>query len=178
MAASEALPNDERFGDLIDLAVRDVNALRQAVARDPEILRVHDNLAETLLHWLVIEGHVGPVRCLLELGADANTCDHIGNPVLCDAIVLKRPEMAELLLEAGARPDVTDAGSGESALVLAVRRGRADLVGSLLRHGASVGDAPSLLRDSISDALKSCPKASRAEIRRLLKQHDWRPGQA
>jgi ankyrin repeat protein len=87
----------------------DVSAVRRAVASgaDPS---AGDDVGYTPLQVAVQEGHTNVVRVLLELGAEPNTVDKHGNGPLWTAI-LSAPrelsvEMAKLLLEADADPDM------------------------------------------------------------------------
>jgi hypothetical protein len=77
------------------------------------------------------------VRLLLDHGANANTRDEDGKPILFEAISFNREAIAAMLLRAGADPNArTPAGS--SALGLALVFGLENSVKDLVRAGADV----------------------------------------
>ena len=63
--------------------------------------------------------------------------DHLG------CIVLSREveEMLQLLLSSGSRVNHATRGMNQSALMMAVHRGRIDIVNALLKHGADMYDS-------------------------------------
>ena len=71
-------------------------------------LTAYDYLSRTPLHVAAEEGHEDLVRWLITLGAgiDAHDEANIGETPLCLAVKAERVGVVELLLEAGANPDI------------------------------------------------------------------------
>lgn len=88
-----------------------------------------DNGGATALHHAASFGSSGLVELLLHCRADVEKKDDDGEPSLLWA---SNGRVADLLLEAGADGQATNS-AGRSALMLASRRGRADLVRSLAK---------------------------------------------
>jgi ankyrin repeat protein len=130
-----------------------LHELRRAIeADDPEVLeslfkagvsldqRVGDGLRTTLLELAIEKNAVNVTRCLINAGAKL---DKGPNRPLIHAAAFNRPEILELLLRAGADPNVTgsdpDEGvRGETALMVAVDLPeKIRIVELLLKHGAN-----------------------------------------
>lgn len=125
----------------------DVDAVREALRRDPASVLAVDGergwpplLYACYSRWHRFDpsrgaGMVEVVRVLIDAGADANTNDG-GRPqfrsALRGAVETGKPEVAELLLEAGAHPDLGQ------PIVEAVAHGDHRSLRSLLSHGARV----------------------------------------
>ncbi|MGA2601657.1 MAG: ankyrin repeat domain-containing protein, partial [Bryobacteraceae bacterium] len=73
---------------------------------DEHLLRPSDALAMRLIHLAVAENQVEALRLLIERGADLNVRNAGGRLPLHDCFELGRDKFAELLLAAGAEPDV------------------------------------------------------------------------
>jgi ankyrin repeat protein len=158
------------FEDLIDCAGSDPGRFSQIVAADHTVLERRNSLGETLLHWLAIEGRVGPVRQLLAHGADPNTKDKHGNAVLANTAMVGHTEVALALLDAGADPNA--ASYDNPALLLAVEEERPELVKTLLEHGASTEVGPDA-HGSLREALDECREDIRPSIESLLHRYGW-----
>ncbi|HMQ29643.1 MAG TPA: ankyrin repeat domain-containing protein [Chloroflexaceae bacterium] len=96
------------------------------------------------LYDAIEEGDVGAARRLLDDGADPNSSwrgfDHVRTDryffkPLPYALWRGEPEIARLLVEGGADPNVRSP-KGEPALILAASAGHVELVRALLAHGA------------------------------------------
>lgn len=108
-AAGPRLVSAVRTGDL--------DTMRAVLNPSPELvnaaadleehrLRPSDALAMRLIHLAVAEDQVNVARLLIERGADLNVRNADGRLPLHDCFELGRDKFAELLLEAGAEPDV------------------------------------------------------------------------
>jgi ankyrin repeat protein len=107
--AAERLVNAVRTGDL--------DTMRTVLDRSPELvnattdlercLRPSDALAIRLIHLAVAENHMQVAQLLIERGADLNVRNADGRLPLHDCFELGRDEFAQLLLGAGAEPDVS-----------------------------------------------------------------------
>ena len=105
-------------------------------------LHARNSAGLTALHWAAESGNLEMVRALIAAGA---RIDVRGNrefviretpSALYLAIEGDHGEVAAMLLEAGADPNLSCNSSGATALSLAGRRGQSDLVALLLAHGA------------------------------------------
>lgn len=67
-----------------------------------------NNLGESMLHWYAIEGDSTVLKKLIDLGFDVNATNMFGRTPLFECVVIGRWEIAELLLEHGARTDIPD----------------------------------------------------------------------
>merc|ERR550519_2028593 len=112
---------------------------------------------ETALQTAVIKGEETTVRRLLEAGACPNTRDNAGWTPLHEA--RGRPELVEMLLEAGALPSVPAGDDRMTALHEAALAGQVEVVRLLVRHGADrkardrMGRTPSQLVQSHAEVL-------------------------
>jgi ankyrin repeat protein len=97
-----------------------------------------DSFGRSDLHRAVVKGDLLELRRLLNDGLDPNLQDATGMTPLHFAAQEWHPDLAQTLLEGGARVDV-QAHSGNTALFDAVynSRGRGEVIEVLLTHGAN-----------------------------------------
>ena len=100
----------------------------------PATLEKKNKKGETALQAAVIKGDETTVRQLLEAGACPNTRDFAGWTPLHEA--RGRPELVEMLLEAGALPSVPAGDDRMTPLHEAASAGQVEVVRLLVRHGA------------------------------------------
>ncbi|GAB4351242.1 MAG: ankyrin repeat domain-containing protein [Candidatus Abyssubacteria bacterium] len=81
-------------------------------------------------------GNIDVVRFLLEHGANVNAEAHYRRTALMEAVQYAPAEVVRLLLEHGADPNVEMTGPGGTALTLAERMDRPDVVKMLIDAGA------------------------------------------
>ena len=81
-------------------------------------------------------GDVAKVRALLDAGADPNAGNRYGATALSFACDKGHTEVVKLLLERGAKIDVTDSFYNSTPIVWAAMKGHAEVVGALLAKGA------------------------------------------
>lgn len=92
----------------------------------------------------VAEADIDSVKAALEAGADANTRNDKGAPVLFTAVQKKSAAIAEMLLEAGANPDAQyEAYIRATPLMMAVQAKDLALASMLLEYAANVNVADS-----------------------------------
>ncbi len=109
------------------VAVGDVEAIRARAVEQPEAIeRPMDksNRRRRALHLAVIKRQPAALRALLDLGADPNGLDAGGLSPLDEAALATEPEMAQVLIDAGATLTIPSA----------VALGRGDDLDRLLRE--------------------------------------------
>ncbi|WP_328582080.1 ankyrin repeat domain-containing protein [Streptomyces sp. NBC_00370] len=86
----------------------------------------------------ILEGDTTAVKTLLRAGIDPNRPDSQGTTPLYEASVNGKPEIAHLLLLAGATPNTESTGPGAEGtpLCAAASWGHTETVRTLLTHGA------------------------------------------
>jgi hypothetical protein len=99
----------------------DLDTLRAILDRHPELvdaatdlerlLRPSDAPAMRLLHLAIAENRIDVARLLIERGANLNVRNADGRQPLHDCFELARDEIQQLLLDAGAEPDVSMAAA-------------------------------------------------------------------
>jgi hypothetical protein len=144
-----------------------------------KILIQSGKLNEVSLAWMLLrktdchdqEG----VRLMLEHGADPNAATRFGDNALHHA--LRRDNgvrMIELLVDHGADPALKNARDGRSAIAMAARRGRDDVLTLLEQRGIA------LQLDGVDELIWACTKADRQASRHIAAQddhfaQDWSP---
>lgn len=86
---------------------------------------------ESALFWCAQTGRAAPAEALLDAGVSPDTRSPTGRTPLMEAAEGGHVELIQLLLSAGADPNLVD-DSGHSALLLAVRRDRRDAADALM----------------------------------------------
>jgi hypothetical protein len=126
---------NERFGDTLSLAVREgrMQDVQEFLAAGADVNMGRGPGGDPLL--LAVQGGNEPmVRLLLSRGATLNPPPRNGG-ALHFAVARRRPGMVKLLLEEGAKVNVTD-DRENTPLNLAAKSGQADIVRMLLEKGA------------------------------------------
>jgi len=157
------------LAELVDAAVQDHAKARQLLKKHPDLVEASFNdLNETPLHFLAVEGYAVGVRFLAEAGANVNCVNDFGDTPLADVACLGNHEVARILLTHGADPNAASSGH-DNVLHAAVGSGNAALVDALLSAGA-VGDYVTELEETVFDAL---PKrgAKRQSVLAVLRKH-------
>ena len=145
----------------------DPNAVRSIAAGQSVDFRMRDHQGESLLHAAARHNSCQVLPVLVELGADINA-RRVGYPLwqvtpesadtpLHVAIERRSRDAAIMLIEMGANPDIQDVLHGRSPLHMAAIFKDADIVSTLVRHGAKVnvrdvdGETPMFLALANSD---------------------------
>jgi ankyrin repeat protein len=121
----------------------DLDRLTELLDRYPDLVHVRGTNGNDLLG---IANGIDLVRLLLERGADPNRANGYGWTKLHQAGYSNRRELAQLMLRAGARTDVSARGEGGTPLIVALFWGHRDVVDLLgreprnLRVAAGLGD--------------------------------------
>jgi ankyrin repeat protein len=126
----------------------DAGRLAELLDGDPGLVAVRGTNGNDLL-GMARDAEV--VRLLLDRGADPNRGNDYGWTALHNAAYSNRRDLAELLLAAGARTDLSARGDGGTPLIVALFWGHREVVDLLgdepanLRAAAGLGDAERIL---------------------------------
>jgi truncated hemoglobin YjbI len=107
----------------------------RAIACDPGIVNVAGPRGATLLHEAAMFGEAEPASALLGRGADPDARETAGHTPLYRAAT---GEVARLLIDAGATPDVPSGPTAGTPLHQAARIGRVSVAAVLLDRGANL----------------------------------------
>ena len=157
--------------DLVFAAGRgDVVAIRTAAVRlrDPDIVGTR---GRTALVEAIVGAQSGAVDALIELGADINLPDSVGNQPLHLAVQSKSAPVVRSLLKAGASVDTLDS-AGNTPLIIASLNGDLAIVTLLLdaRAGINVEDQRGWT------ALQAARERSHRDVEALLVKRGARAG--
>ncbi|KAL3930756.1 MAG: hypothetical protein SGPRY_001400, partial [Prymnesium sp.] len=120
---------------LRDCALGKLDAVRNRLTAQPELLFFKDYDRRSALHVSASEGKLDVVQLLLDLGANPNQSDRWGGSPLDDAQRQRYPDLAKLIRQRGGRTGVKDHGI---ALITAAANGAEAEVLQLLDDGARV----------------------------------------
>ncbi len=178
------------------VGVGNVEVVRALIKAGADIQ--HQGIRGTLLNRAVDAGHVEMAKQLIAAGVDVNASPRFGASALLTAVTQRKAELVRLLLDAGAnvdqkgsvvcgefgKPEVSEEGLFRTThvpdppvareatpLIVATRRGYADIAGQLIKAGADVhaGDAEGLT------ALVYALKADDQPLIKLLKDAGAKP---
>jgi hypothetical protein len=113
----------------------DENAVRRALEADPQLVSATDDLGMAALDWAATGEHWHIFRQLVAAGAPVNGVGFDGGTVMHRVCHYDRPDIVELLLEAGADLTVQNQW-GRAPLHVAARRGCRKVAELLLARGA------------------------------------------
>jgi ankyrin repeat protein len=129
----------------------------------------------TLLKWAAA-GDAALVKYLIEKGADVNLADNEGVTPLMKAggsFDSTAVTAVGLLLAHGANPN-TAAGNGETPLILAAKRGRADMVGALMEKGAAVSAKDKAGKSALVYAMEGSYNAVAEQLKKAGANGDFK----
>lgn len=128
--------DDSKGREFVAAARRgDENAVRKSLDTDPDLVRATDVLGMTALDWAATHEHWHIFRQLLAKGAPVDNVGFDGGTVLHRVCHFDRPDMVQLLLDAGADISVQNQW-GRTPLHVAARRGSREVAALLLARGA------------------------------------------
>jgi ankyrin repeat protein len=130
-------------------------------------LNVRGQHGMTPLLLALSQGHAEVVKYLLEAGADVTLADEVGNTALYLAVELDQVEIVRLLLSHSKAELNVKGQRGMTLLLLALRRGHAEVVKYLLEAGADV----TLADEAGNTALYQAVGRGHSEIVRILLSH-------
>src|SRR5262245_9034841 len=104
----------ELIGEFIDAACDDHQEADRLLRKRPDLLEAPSFAEETPLHFLAVEGFDRGVAYLIGKGANVNARNRLGWTVLGECVVLgrKRRGIIEMLIEAGANPELPNGDDG------------------------------------------------------------------
>lgn len=91
--------------------------VKAAIALDPGSRDIRTNVGSTPLHLAAANADPGPLKALIDAGADPNVRDHDGMTPLHVAAYSQNARHAQLLLEAGADPHALTASGRDPTSV-------------------------------------------------------------
>jgi hypothetical protein len=155
--------------EFIDASVNEQDKARDMLKRIPGLVHarwIHD---ETPLHFLAIEGYLGGVRFLGQVGVDVNAVNEFGDPALTEVVALGEVQMVEELLRLGATVNVTSK-LRTNPLHCAMEHGHWDLAKLLINAGAR-SDYTGPYGERFTDVLPE-DQTTRDSILEVLRERD------
>ena len=113
--ATELLPADDELDVFEAAAFGKADRLRQLLDENPERVRAFSDDGFTALHLAIFGGHESTVRLLIERGADLEavaTSEIARVRPLGTAAFVRRPDLAQVLIDAGADPEAAREENG------------------------------------------------------------------
>jgi uncharacterized protein len=101
-------------------------------------VKLADRYGVTPISLACTNGNAAMIRLLLDSGADPNTVDPSGETALMTAAKGGDVESVRVLADAGAKIDTRDSAFQQTALMMAVRENRTEVVRFLVEHHADV----------------------------------------
>jgi ankyrin repeat protein len=138
------------------LEARDTERLVELLDAHPELVHVRGTNGNDLLGMAGSRGHV---RLLLERGADPNRGNDYGWTKLHQAGYGNDPELAQLMLDAGGRLDLSARGDGGTPLIAALFWGHRDVVPLLGLEPGNLRVASGLGLPDLIQELNGIPQA-------------------
>lgn len=148
----------------IDAAVEDRPAAERLLASHPELRDARYLHDETVLHFLAIEDYPDAVAFLAAKGFDVDSRNEFGDTPLLDVVRLGNSNVAKLLLDHGASPNVESVVG--TPLHCAIERGSVEIVKLLLEAGADPYYTTQY-DETIADALPREEERRTAIVQRL-----------
>jgi ankyrin repeat protein len=134
--AAQHVQDEGKAREFVAAARRgDENAVRKSLEADPTLVTATDALGMTALDWAATGEHWHIFRQLVANGAPVNNVGFDGGTVLHRVCHYDRPDMVELLLEAGADIAIQNQW-GRAPLHVTARRGCREVAELLLARGA------------------------------------------
>jgi ankyrin repeat protein len=164
----------------VAIEAHDADTLAEELSQAPEIVGVRGTNGNDLLGMATATAQVPLVELLLARGADPSSANVHGWTALHQAAYVGSPELARMLLDAGAPVDVSARGEGGTPLVVALFWGHAvtaELLGDEGVHPRNLRAAAGLGRMDLVEELVGTPQA--AVGRGFYRPHSgfprWRP---
>jgi len=103
---SSARPEWYQFRDVLERA--DFSAASTLLDRDSSLLHEGNGIGESVLHFLAVENNQPAIEWLHARGADLNTTNEFGTPLLFEVAQLGYRDLLLWLIEHGADPKKKD----------------------------------------------------------------------
>lgn len=117
------------------LEASDTAQFETVLRQDPTLLNARGTNGNTLLNLAASLKQLDAVRILIEAGTDVNIGNRYGWTALHQAAYANMPELADMLLQAGASPQLSARGDGGTPLMQALFWGHAEMADKLAAHG-------------------------------------------
>jgi ankyrin repeat protein len=117
------------------LEAGDTAQFHTVLHKDPTLLNARGTNGNTLLNLAASLKQLDAVRILIEAGTDVNIGNRYGWTALHQAGYADMPELADMLLQAGASPQLSARGDGGTPLMQALFWGHALMADKLAAHG-------------------------------------------
>ncbi len=75
------------------IVIGNFDAAKQLVDKKPEVLACVNNIGETVLHNLAVEGHLEGVKWLHAMGARLDTKNRVGSPALFEVALFEHKDL-------------------------------------------------------------------------------------
>jgi ankyrin repeat protein len=169
LVSAGALPNEEAGIEkktplMIAIENNTPNAVRRLLNVGADLERRHSETGRTPLVHASAGRNGAAARGLVDCGADVNAADNSGLTPLMLAAENGDNGMTDLLIAAKADVDRRRAGTNETALMKAARKGSSDIIRALLKAGAN----PTLTDDFNKTALRHADEAYAQGARSVL----------
>jgi ankyrin repeat protein len=112
------------------------NQIVEILLKNGANINFKDSLGHTALHYATYAGNIETIKVLLKKGADPNTKNYNDETPLFS--LKATPEILNLLLDAGANPNIQLKDSGNTPLIKAVSLKREQNIKILLQKGANI----------------------------------------
>lgn len=131
---------------------------------------ISGRLGMTALMMAVVDDHTEVVKVLLrvaEVRQQIDACDELGETVLMQAVFLGRTGLVEILIDAGANPDVM-CRVGWTALMMAAESGHVAIVKILIGGGAHINMVDRLIGIGMTALMRAASAGNIAGVNVLI----------
>ncbi len=125
---TDTTPEWRAFRDAV--AGHDFTRAEFLLAGAPDMIGRKNGIGETVLHWLAVEDDLDAVKWLSGHGADLNSRNEFGTPVVFEVALLGYTELFRWLIANGADPVQWDA-DGQSLKEYLLEHDKADMASAV-----------------------------------------------
>lgn len=81
------------------IVIGNYGAAKQLVEKKPDVLSCVNNIGETVLHNLAVEGHLEGVQWLHAMGAKLDTRNRVGSPVFFEVALFEHKDLLAWMVD-------------------------------------------------------------------------------